>query len=271
MKQLSSGQHFGTNKRTLKFNGTIVTEAGYFPGIEVPWHYHQNAYFFFHLKGRLDEVNKKKTITCTPGTLLFHHWEEPHYDKNFSSDASFFHIELENKWFAHHDIKPSTIEGSLELISPSLTSLFRQAYHEFRLNDQVTHLAIDGLLLQGMAEMSRVRSVEKSKSPAWVKRVKEILNDITDNRITLAFLAEHAGLHPVYLSKEFPRYFNESFGNYVRSIRLNKAAQRLMHSSDSISQIAYQFGFSDESHFIRCFKAKYSLTPSTFRKSFTKG
>lgn len=90
MKQLRYGQHFGAQRKTVKLDGTILTEAGYQPNIEVPWHYHENAYFFFHLRGKLDEVNKKKSVTCTAGTLLFHHWQDPHYDKNFSNDARFF-------------------------------------------------------------------------------------------------------------------------------------------------------------------------------------
>ena len=75
MRQLQSGQHFGAPKKILQLKGTILTEAGYVPDIEVPWHYHENAYFYYHLRGRLDEMNKKQTLTCTPGTLLFHHWQ----------------------------------------------------------------------------------------------------------------------------------------------------------------------------------------------------
>jgi hypothetical protein len=46
MQQLQSGQHFGAAKKILRLEGTILTEAGYTPHIEVPWHYHENAYFF---------------------------------------------------------------------------------------------------------------------------------------------------------------------------------------------------------------------------------
>src|SRR6187401_3181216 len=99
MRLLKSGQHFGINKRTLKLDGSILTEATSSPEMSVPWHYHENAYFFFHLSGKLDEVNKKNTVTCVPGTLLFHHWQDPHYDKNFSDNASFFHVEIEDRWF----------------------------------------------------------------------------------------------------------------------------------------------------------------------------
>jgi hypothetical protein len=148
MRQLKSGQHFGANKKTIRLNGTILTEAGYVPAIQVPWHYHENAYFFYHLRGRLDEVNKKKTVTCAAGTLLFHHWQDPHYDKNFSKDAAFFHIEIEPTWFSNHQLKPAILEGSMQLENPSLKPIFQKLHRELRLNDPITQLSVDGLLLQ---------------------------------------------------------------------------------------------------------------------------
>src|SRR5580692_10310618 len=155
MRQLQPGQHFGVPKKVLQLKGTILTEAGYVDNIEVPWHYHENAYFYYHLRGRLDEVNKKQTLTCTPGTLLFHHWQDPHYDKNFSTDALFFHIELGKNWFARHDINRSVLEGSIQLENPLFKSIFQKIYRESGINDDITQLSVDGLLLQTFASIIR--------------------------------------------------------------------------------------------------------------------
>jgi AraC family transcriptional regulator len=254
MRHLKAGQHFGANKKTIKLEGTILTEAGYTPRIEVPWHYHENAYFFYHLKGRLDEVNKKKTVTCTTGTLLFHHWQDPHYDKNFSEDASFFHIEIENSWFSQHHLKPSILEGSFQLESPTLKPLFQRIHNEIRLNDKTTQISVDGLLLQALAEITRSAVNERTTNPDWVRKAKEILNDSVPDKITLQMLSAATGIHPVHLSKEFPKYFNAGFGQYIRSLRIEKAIKLLSDKDLSLSAIAFACGFSDQSHFIRCFK-----------------
>jgi AraC family transcriptional regulator len=267
MRHLRSGQHFGTNKKTVKLQGTILTEAGYTPNIEVPWHYHENAYFFYHLRGRLDEVNKKKTVTCTSGTLLFHHWQEPHYDKNFSEDASFFHIEIENEWFSRQHLKPSILEGSMQLDNPVLNPIFQKIHREIKLNDITTQISVDGLLLQSIAEITRFVQAEKSVKPAWVKKVREILNDSIAGKITLQMLSSETGIHPVHLSKEFPKYFNTGFGQYIRTVRIKKANKLLADKNLSLSEIAFMCGFSDQSHFIRCFKESVGTTPLKFRNS----
>jgi AraC family transcriptional regulator len=265
MKQLKSGQHFGANRKTVKLDGTILNEAGYLPNIEVPWHYHENAYFFYHLKGRLDEVNKKKTIICTRGTLLFHHWQDPHYDKNFSEDANFFHIEMENNWFLKHQIKPTILEGSIQLENPVLKPIFQKIHREIRINDSTTQISIDGLLLQSIAEITRSSDSLKTKVPAWAKKVKEILNDNIHNKITLQSLSLETGVHPVHLCKEFPKYFNCGFGQYIRTIRIERSISLLANRNLSLSEIANDCGFSDQSHFIRCFKDVVGVTPLKYR------
>jgi AraC family transcriptional regulator len=270
MKQLQPGQHFGAAKKILRLEGTILTEAGYTPHIEVPWHYHENAYFFYHLRGQLDEVNKKQTLTCTPGTLLFHHWQDPHYDKNFSTDALFFHIELEKNWFARHDVNPAVLEGSIKLENPAFKSVFQKIYGESKINDGITQLSVDGLLLQSFAAIMRDAQREKYGIPGWVEKVKAMLHDADTDGLTLQQLSRETGIHPVHLSKEFPKYFHAGFGEYIRTRKIEKAATLLTSNELSLSGIAYQCGFADQSHFTRCFKAVHGITPLQYRNRFIK-
>ncbi len=270
MKQLQFGQHFGSRKRTIRLDGTILTEAGYQPNIEVPWHYHENAYFFYHLRGRLDEVNKKKKTICTSGTLLYHHWQDPHRDTNFSEDAVFFHIELGQDWFAKHGLKASQIEGSILLKNPSLQPIFRKIYLESKITDEITQISVDGLLLQAFSEILRESQKGKTDLPEWVKKVREIISDEAFEKLSLNSIAQQIGLHPVYLSREFPKYFQTNLGEYMRRMRLEKAIWLLQNKTFLISEIAYQCGFADESHFIRCFRRRYGMTPAKYRKSFSE-
>jgi AraC family transcriptional regulator len=270
MKQLQSGQHFGAAKKILQLEGTILTEAGYTPHIEVPWHYHENAYFYYHVKGRLNEVNKKQNRICTPGTLLFHHWQDPHYNKNFSTDAVFFHVELEKSWFDKHYLNPAVMEGCMHLVNPSYKAIFQKIYSESKINDKFTQLAVDGYLLQSFAAIMRHSQLEIRGVPAWVIKIKEILADTDANGLTLQQLSRETGVHPVHLSKEFPRYFNAGFGDYIRDIKIERAATLLASNESTLSGIAYECGFADQSHFTRCFKASHGITPLQYRNIVRK-
>jgi AraC family transcriptional regulator len=271
MKHLKAGQTFWNKQNSIKLEGTILTEVEYTPNIkELPWHYHENFLFYYHLKGRLDEVNKKKTVNCTAGTLLLHHWQDPHYDKNFSADANFFHIEIENNWFLKHQVKPTILEGSMQLENPALKPLFHKIHKEIKLNDATSQISVDGLLLQSIAEITRATYIEKFGLPVWVNKVKEILNDGICDKITLESLSLETGIHPVHLSKEFPKYFNTGFGQYIRNIRVGKATHLLSNKNITLSEIAYDCGFADQSHFIRCFKDVVGITPLKYRNLITK-
>lgn len=268
MKQLKAGQSFWNKQHSIKLEGTILTEVEYTSNIaQLPWHYHENVLFYYHLRGRLDEVNKKKTVHCSPGTLLFHHWQDPHYDKNFSSDASFFHIEIESKWFSQHHVKASILEGSIHLENPVLNPLFLKIHQEIKINDDTSQLSVDGLLLQSIAEITRMSSVEKFRTPGWAKKIKEIIHDRIGEKITLDILSLETGIHPVHLSKEFPKYFGTGFGQYIRNVRIQKATQLLTQKHLSLTDIAYQCGFSDQSHFIRCFRNAIGVTPHAYKNS----
>lgn len=65
--------------------------------------------------------------------------------------------------------------------------------------------------------------------------------------------------------RDFYEAFGKSPGKWLTDNRLKFARTRLLHSADSINEIAFQSGFETTSHFIRCFRKKYGLPPMQFR------
>ena len=58
----------------------------------------------------------------------------------------------------------------------------------------------------------------------------------------------------------------QSLGDFIRDIRLNKAAYLLKHTDMNITEIIYETGFGSNSHFSKVFKNKFGVTPSDFAK-----
>jgi len=110
--------------------------------------------------------------------------------------------------------------------------------------------------------------------PAWVKQIKEIIQDQLDANLALSLkdISKNLDVNPSYLSREFSKYFDDlSFGEHIRKLRIERAIQ-LMHSTDyALTEIAYLTGFSDQSHFTRIFRTHTGKSPSVFRKSLQKG
>jgi AraC-like DNA-binding protein len=67
--------------------------------------------------------------------------------------------------------------------------------------------------------------------------------------------------------RDFFNHYNMTPGKWLLSKRLACAANLLINGSSSISQIAFDSGFEDISHFSRAFKTKFNATPREFRKS----
>ena len=266
MERLLGGQNFGQNQRSVRFQDLIITEQSYSPNVTVPWHYHENAYLSYQVKGHLEEVSKKMTFQCTPSTILYHNRQDPHYNCKLSADVQIFHIEFKPQWFKDQGIASEKIQGSFYLENPLFKSLLRRIYRETKINDSVTRMAVEGLLLQVFAEMLRPTSESCSQIPRWVLKVKEILRDETAE-INLGFLSRQTNVHQVQLSQEFPKYFGTSFGEYVRNIRMEKATALLAKKSLMLTEIAFECGFADQSHFIRSFKKQFGLTPKRYRQN----
>ena len=66
--------------------------------------------------------------------------------------------------------------------------------------------------------------------------------------------------------RDFHNHYNMTPGKWLLSKRLDYAASLLLNNFSNISQIAFESGFEDVSHFSRAFKEKFSLTPSEYRK-----
>lgn len=135
-----------------------------------------------------------------------------------------------------------------------------------------TQNPIDNLLLDVYKKFLKQKSGSK-KIPSWAKELKEIIQDQIDTNLTLNLkeVSQSLNVHPTYLSREFSKYFdNYSFGDYIRKLRIEKAIQLLNGSSNSLSEIAYLTGFSDQSHFNRIFKKYTGKNPSEYRKNNQK-
>jgi AraC-like DNA-binding protein len=80
----------------------------------------------------------------------------------------------------------------------------------------------------------------------------------------LADLASIVGVSPVHLVRTFSRSIGLPPRRYQSQLRLARA-RRLLSAHRSISWVAHECGFADQSHLARRFKQLYCLTPSEFQ------
>lgn len=125
-----------------------------------------------------------------------------------------------------------------------------------------------------LAEPSRTE--DKELIQVLGERIEKVLVEdqvFTDPMLSVASLAKRLKVPPYQVSMVVNNYFNKSFPELIKTMRLKKAQELLAHPDKTklaIETIAYESGFSALSAFYTEFKKATNKTPSVFRKEILK-
>ena len=115
-------------------------------------------------------------------------------------------------------------------------------------------------LLSGSTVINAVSSDEK-----FIAHVREIIEKrMSDEKLGVEALADEIGLSRVQLYRKVTALTGISVNDFIRNLRLQKAAQLLSQNSGSIAEVAYEVGFSNPSYFSKCFKDHFGVIPSSY-------
>lgn len=270
MLQIPGGQFFGNTTVTTRLHGLTLTDTEYVHD-RVDWHFHEKPYFTFLIAGTLVEGTRKATHHCEAGALLFHNWQEPHFNIKPKGSSRGFHVELDPEWLEGHDVDLTELEGDMRLHEPDVKLIFQKIFLETKQAGEEQRLSIPSLLLEGLALMHSGNDRHRHDRPAWLRIVRDRLHDMQGEIPSLTELAHLADVHPVHLSRTFPRYFGNTLGAYVRKVKVDRALSLMSDRKRTLTDIAHLSGFADQSHFIRCFQDVMGLSPSTYRNRMFKG
>ncbi|MDF9800171.1 signal transduction histidine kinase/DNA-binding response OmpR family regulator [Catalinimonas alkaloidigena] len=90
---------------------------------------------------------------------------------------------------------------------------------------------------------------------------------LSDPELSVNEIAKEAGLSRVQLYRKVKALLGLGVNDYIKQLRLTKAKTLLMRQELSISEIAYEVGFSSPAYFSTVFKNEYQLSPSEYIRS----
>ncbi len=98
-----------------------------------------------------------------------------------------------------------------------------------------------------------------------VQRVQDYIEEHVSEPITLHDLARVAGYSPWHTSRIFAQLMGKRPLEYIRSVRLSRAALRLQDESARVIDVALEFAFDSHEGFTRAFSEQFGLSPKRYR------
>jgi len=262
MLALDKGKYSGKVTDISQSDGLIADVTSYFEGDDTGFaHYHENSHISFILQGGNLEKRKNVEFERAPGQVMFFHAGEAHQSITKLFPARNINLEIEPFFLRNNAISESDINSSITK-NPNAKFIMLKVYKELLREDGFSDSSINMLLLN----LIYSKPEDEAKQPVWLKTVADLLHDRWNETLTLNDLSKAVNVHPVTISKYFPKYFSCTLGEYLRQLKIEKSLHLIKSTSLSLTEIAHECGFFDQSHFTRTFKQLTGFLPNRYEK-----
>ena len=113
-----------------------------------------------------------------------------------------------------------------------------------------------------LAQPEKVENMDDLFLRKFLSRIEDVY---TDSEFNVEKLSDTLGLSRGHLHRKIKELTGTTPVDFLRNYRLKKAAALLKQKQFTVSEIAYQTGFSSSAYFAKCFKAVYNQTPSEYQ------
>ncbi len=118
------------------------------------------------------------------------------------------------------------------------------------------------------ADVTQEQSVPLEYKELLDKCITIVENHLDDPEFSIEKLAREMAMSHSYLYKRIKLISGQSVNAFIRFIRLRKAAEYLISTNDTVSDVAYKVGFSDVKYFREQFIKLFKMKPTDYIKQF---
>ena len=244
--------------------GALLSEVKHTRAISVAPHSHEAPYFSLLLEGSYSERAPEFSVRYEPYTVVFHDALTEHTDAIDAGGCRMFFVELLARWF---DVVAATRRPAhlFELDGGTPAWLIMRLHREFLAGDAASPLTVESLLFDLCSYLSAA-TADTAPEPRWIATIEELVRAAPSARIDVRDLAGQVSVHPAHLCRSFRRFRHRTIGEFVLGLRIQLACRRLSETRDSLSEVAQESGFSDQSHLTHMFKRITGITPGAYRR-----
>lgn len=237
-------------------------------------HDHEHPSTFIVLSGRVDERAGPRAIECEAGAVGFIPAEATHESRFAEGAVHTLNITLDRHWLECSGV---TIASARE---PVYASGARMSAVALRLRracagrgpdragevEELVLALLDAAGRRGGALSAGERG-ELDRAPEWLDTAVELIRASPDPAGDLAEIARVVERHPAHVCRVFRSALGCTISEFSRGVRVGRAAMLLRTSRRTLSQIAFETGFSDQAHLTRWFGRVMGTSPRAYRSA----
>jgi TolB-like protein/AraC-like DNA-binding protein/Tfp pilus assembly protein PilF len=111
--------------------------------------------------------------------------------------------------------------------------------------------------------------VQLNNGKDFISRLREIVEaNFHNEQFGVSELARVMGMSRSFIHRHLKKHTNQSISHFIRTVRLEKAMEMLLHSDESASEIAFKTGFGSPAYFNHCFHEHFGFPPGEARKRY---
>lgn len=260
-KKLKAGTFMGQTQKMRALSGFTLSRTDHSQNMKVPKHEHEHPYISLLLHGLYHEESIISGHDIKTGASLFRPKGFEHKNEIGPLNSFCFNIEIEKELPDKQHY--SKISDYMQFERHNLEIL--RIYYGFQNNfsdELLTMMVEENLYLlfqQQYSESTLSRTL-------WVNKIKQEVRLSPEKKYSIDEVSNSLYLHPNYFVRKFKSITGHTFVEFLLRQRISKGIDLMLHSSKSLTEIAIESGFYDQSHFIRHFKRFLGTTPYHYRK-----
>jgi AraC family transcriptional regulator len=239
-----------------------VREVEYAPGLLQPRHAHEESTVTLVVAGSLRETVGRTQEIARALSVVVKPCDTEHADQFGEAGARTVQISLTGRVAAELREWESAARTWRWTHAGPAVPAFLRLFALLRANP-CDEAHIEQAVTDVLSTLREVPDDSRREPPAWLERVREEIED-TAASLRVRDLAARAQVHPVYLARQFRRFYGSSVVSYMQRQRVTRAANLIGSSSLPLSAVAFHAGFADQSHLTRSFRVGTGFSPGAY-------
>jgi len=246
----------------MQAGGFVVVESSYAPSAALPRHGHDEAALCFAFRGSFEESAEGRTFECAPYDVMVRPPAVHHSNRYDARGTHCVLVGVSQDVLLRLRPYTSLFDSTRRVAREMGERIATRIHHELMARDESSPIVVEGLVLELIGASSRSR---RNQPPRWLRDARDFIHAHWLERPSLADIARAGGIHPANLVRGFRAHLRCSPGEYMRRLRLDHARNALGTPGRSITDVALEAGFYDQSHFTTAFRREFGMTPAEYR------